>query len=197
MLGMILAVMAQAASVAYPQTAFGLTFGQSLAIPACEYASSGTSSQHMGPPVQSTCYLQPDAPMQGPEGEVQRYSILFAEGEQPRIVLQHLDAYTINGKLEMIEFRTVGVIATPAVMQDLQEKYGKPTKQTVLAMTNDFGASVSNTIADWSKGPIKVSYIGVLPGTRIGQVDIATAIGEKYRSRKTAEEAAQGQGTKL
>lgn len=192
MLYLVLAALSQAsgASTTQPQTVFGLEFGKPLEIRVCEKVNRRNLE-----PTEGVCKFEYVGEAAKSTPGVSNAGILFAESEQPQIVVGSVVATLINGRLEGVEFTTAGSVAVRFVMDALREKYGKPASIDKYQMTNGLGITTDHLSAEWSKGSVKVSYVELLPGSRVGKVTIETTAGLKNRAAGFVHP--KDQGTKL
>lgn len=188
----VLSVLISGSGVAAePTTVFGLRMGAPLDIPECD--KQGYMYQK---PAIGSC----QGAFQGEESRdsqmaVSRYVVAFAEAQQPAIVVGNLLATTLEGKLTSIEFSTAGPVAAPFVMDALREKFGAESKSEKYRLTNRLGISTEHLSAEWSTKSVRASYVELLPGARVGKVEIDSPAGLEYK-RSTVVHP-KDQGTKL
>ncbi|WP_223484748.1 hypothetical protein [Stenotrophomonas indicatrix] len=175
-------------------TVFGLQLGSNFDIPEC--SKQGITYQK---PLAGSC--QGAFSTSDSEGSydgavrVERAVVIFAEGEQPAIVVGNLLATTLDGNLVSIEFPTAGPVAAPFVMDALREKLGRESKAEKYQLTNRLGISTEHLSAQWNLNSVHVSYMELLPGARVGRVEIDNPSGLVHRRSK--EVHPKDQGTKL
>lgn len=179
------------AVAAEPITVFGLRMGAPLDIPECEKQGYTYKKPALG-----SCQgaFQGEEPKGGQE-TARKYLVAFSEPQQPAIVAGNLMATTLDGKLVSIEFSTAGPVAAPFVMDALREKFGADSKSEKYRLTNRLGISTEHLSAEWSTKYVTASYVELLPGARVGKVEIDSPAGLEYK-RSTVVHP-KDQGTKL
>lgn len=179
-------------AVVQPQhSVFGLDLQSSLEIPVCAKGRYGLDE----PPSHGACQSVFERPVVTDVGTVEVIRIAFSEADMPGIATGAMLATLIDGKMEALQFHTLGTPAIPSVMEALTEKYGAPTKVSPYKLTNGYGASVDSQDAEWLKGPVKVTYIAQASGKMVGEVYVETEAAYRYRTSKYT--APKDQGTKL
>ncbi len=192
LLGLLL--LSPAAGAGDGSTAFGLNLGMELTIPLCDKQGFAYLK-----PVSGSCYgpFRSEATLDGHGGggPPEQAVIVFADSDQPAIVVGNVKATLLDGKLESIEFPTAGTVAVPFVLDALREKYGKESKLENYKLRNGLGIVTDHVSAEWVGKDFVASYVELLPGSKVGRVQIDSPKGFKRRS--SAVRSPKDVGTKL
>ena len=155
-----------AAAHAADASVFGLTFGQPLQMPECERSVGGDYAVM----TRQTCF-------QNRSGG-KHTSIQFPLSQRPRIMAgDTIKCILIAGKLEGIEFKTLGAPDSDRVLTELVNKYGKPSALDRTVVKNRMGAQFDNVDASWNLPNLRVSFLGVIDKIDSGIVTVQTSKG--------------------
>ncbi len=111
-----------------PWTVYGIELGQPVALPTCKHKilSNGQPSQYIfeDDPAE-TCH-EPEIQLR--DAPWQRGSVNFPRRKQP-LISAFNSGYTliIDGKVEGLQFSTLGDANTNAIINELSTKFGRPT----------------------------------------------------------------------
>lgn len=138
---------------------FGLQIGAKFALPACPGAGHEFDNHPM---CQAHRYFHRDI-------GATSYEVDFpAEGvtdTTPSWVFDLVDGtlrvWTIDGRIEGVDFGTHGAAAQAEALQALTAKWGSPTAQDVTHLQNAFGAHFDGITATWRFSDLNIDFIGI------------------------------------
>jgi hypothetical protein len=103
----------------------------------------------------------------------------FPLNDQPAMSKGNLLAgWMLDGKLEEIEFSTIGVNDYQLMLDELTKKYGTPTWMQPTEVQNVYGAKLKSGIVGWSFSNLGVVFQGTWQRLDEGRVTISTPKGK-------------------
>lgn len=178
MIGVIVALAAAAAGS--PPSVFGLEFGKPLSIPVCRHAvlPGGAVSITYEQEPAVTCY-EPD--IQLSDAPWRRGSVDFPIKQTPLVSnVNMINTLIINGRLEGLEISTPDHNHTDVVVDELTNKFGKPTeihhRQAEVA-----GIAVPSLEFTWRVHGLTVTYDNIDDDMDYGRLLIETPAMQQLR----------------
>lgn len=177
-------------------TVFGLELGKPLSIPMCKHKvlPGGYVSQftYEDDPAE-TCY-EPDIELNGAP-PWRRGNVDFPLKRIPLIVHGSTGfTFIVDGKLEGLQFDTLNHGSTSEIIEELSEKFGRPTSVTRFT-ANPSGIPVPATHAEWQLPNLYVSYRNIDSSVEYGSLLIETTV--MQAARRTYDKAQDAARTKL
>lgn len=165
-------------SAAPPQelpTVFGLSLGKPLSIPVCarKLRPDGTPSQFVYQDDPAETCSEPD--IQLSDAPWRRGNVDFPVKRMP-LILHINSGYTliVDGKLEGLEFSTLGYANTNGIIDELTAKFGRPTAVRRITASPS-GVPVPATHAEWRLLNLHVSYRSIDYSVEYGLLQIETS----------------------
>jgi hypothetical protein len=108
-----------------------------------------------------------------------RVYINFPLNDQPATSKSHLlTGEMLDGKLEEIEFSTIGVGDYELVLDELTKKYGAPSWVQPTEVQNAYGAKFKSGVVGWSFSDLGVVFEGTREKLDEGRVTVSTPKGK-------------------
>jgi hypothetical protein len=173
-------------------TVFGIALGQPLAVPECPKYGSGLFLDYGYSA--DTCYQRTAekavcAPLlEGYAGIHFKILSLPTWSSQSEIT-----ARIVSGRVEGIRIYTTGISGQDEAIEELTQKYGKPSSTLNTDVQNRMGAKFVSLNASWTVGDLEIVLIGTAGRLDEGQVEIATRVG---RAAFESDRAKLTQGVK-
>jgi hypothetical protein len=173
-----------------PTTVFGMELGKPLAIPMCKrkmmpggYLSKYTYEDDPA----ETCY-EPD--IQLSDAPWRRGSVDFPLSRTPSFLALNTGfTLIVDGKLEGLQFSTLGHANTNAIIGELTAKFGRPSSVSRTTSTIS-GIAVPAIEAEWRLPTLHVSYRNIDTEVEHGFLEIeTTAMHERRSAHQQAQEA--------
>jgi len=160
-------------------TVFGLQLGSDLVLPECKKTSSdGKLDFHYEIISRVWCYRRTDPNNQSQLGnEYVQIEVPFAD-RTPVFPANEIIGCVLNGKLEGMAFRTLGLVTQPDVLAKLSAKYGKPTTSATNEVQNLMGAKFESVYATWQFSNLLVEFQGTAGSLNQGSVSVRTPLGK-------------------
>jgi hypothetical protein len=133
----------------------GLTLGGTLNIPPCKSTKSWETEER--------CWRHYDENKRasGDPPQNEALEVVFPDDALPTGLLNVTGVVLINGKLESIEFRSLGPSFQEGLYQMLVGKWGKPQTSNVQQLQNGFGANSSSIEASWTFDDFGILFLGL------------------------------------
>lgn len=166
---------------------FGLQLGSDLSLPECRKTSlDGTHDFHYEIVNRLWCYQRTDPNAQTQIlNEYIHIEVPFGD-RTPVFPANEIIGYVLNGKLEGMTFRTLGVTSETDVLAKLRAKFGKPTTLATDEVQNLVGAKFESIYATWQFSNLIVELQGTAGRVDQGSVSIRTPLGKAaYEKAKT------------
>jgi hypothetical protein len=167
-LACLLAILPTAAFAA-DHTVFGFELGKPLALQECEFKTVANTKMY-DPTPRTTCF-QAAHTMNGYGIPVRR--IIFSQQDAPKIVKNwNLIALEAHGVLIGLRFATYGAASQELTLEQLTQKYGKPSAVSQHAVQNELGAAFNAVLAKWDLRDLSVTFEGITHSVDFGEVRI-------------------------
>lgn len=182
-------------AAAQPLAAYGFEFGKPLPLPECAKLVGTRVSYDLYEPEQPACGMG-RAPTEAALNPSDFYAVRFPASAKPALSKHPVILVTVtDGNLEGVTVITNGFEAQDADLAALTEKYGKPTKATLVAATLRNGAKVNIHSAEWKgKNGSLIDFVGAGEDLKEGMLRIrsqkalkADANDEKRRKAEAAK----------
>ncbi len=150
-------------------TVFGFELGKPLTLPECEFKTVANTKMYDVTP-RNTCFEAAHT-MNGYGVPVRR--IVFSQQDVPKIVKNwNLIALEAHGVLIGIRFATYGAASQELTLDQLTQKYGKPSAVSQHAVQTALGAAFNAVLAKWDFPDLSVTFDGITHSIDFGEVRI-------------------------
>lgn len=164
---------------------FGLQLGAPVALPECRHRESSSNLYEENPAVICRTPVTTFETWHYPQG-----SVIFPIDKVPLLAANsEVTTFVIDGKLEGLTFPTHGPDVTDAIIQQLTEKFGRPTYVGDDVSNGGFN-SFPPKQARWESPGLFVEYHNMTRNKHYGWVRIETA---KAKATREQHEHAQAQ----
>lgn len=162
-----------AAAFAADNAVFGLELGQRLSLPECPKTTGAFPDYRIAH--NEFCFERFPTRV-GEEGPIINDTIVISlpHDKKPRMVSGNVVGRVLDGRLESVTFNTAGQSVAELVLEDLVQKYGKPTSQEAVPGQTRMGAKFTAVNALWELPGLRVLYASVLDKISTGIVVIQT-----------------------
>ena len=158
----------------------GITLGDTLNIPPCKSSKAWETEERCW-----RYYDHENKKASGDPPKDEALKVVFPDDALPTGLLNVTDVVLINGKLESIEFRSLGSSFQEGLYQMLVKKWGAPQTSNVQQLQNGFGANFSSIEASWTFNDFGILFLG-LTTPDSGLISIRSSIyDQKVRSEQS------------